>query len=54
MLIACTAFSIKINSIKFKLIREKNPMVAILIGRWQLSTNEGITRKHYWSNKNSS
>ena len=42
----CSAFPIKINSRKLQLIRE-NVMVAILIGRWQLSTNEGIARKHY-------
>jgi len=29
-------------------------MVAILIGKLKLSTNERITRKHNWSNKNSS
>ena len=42
----CSDFPIKINSRKLQLIRE-NLMVAMLIGRWQLSTNEGITRKHY-------
>ena len=53
MLATCTDSSKKKILENYNLL-EENIMVAILNIKWRLSKNEGIRRKYYWTNKDSS